>query len=295
MKKVAIVIAGAPAAALIGAYLIMAVWDRLIRSELVPNATFAWFPVVAILWGSACIISAIIFAKKRYKTAEKPRLKSQKRKSPSTTRIMIFIAISVTSCFSLRSPAYALESDITSYTSELIKLFDLFGKLDKAAADRMKQNERYLLAKEMLRLSSSLYHLTVAKNEYMHEVVWSIRRKNISPDMYMRAVVLQRAVQCVSRRLTGNGARLGALVEINGAAVEESLRKGLEAKSLNLESMINHLGFDPKSPDLEAIVIKDATKASKISNALYKMTADFAHILDPNVIPPNEATVCSEQ
>ncbi|MGM4913205.1 hypothetical protein [Rhizobium sp. 768_B6_N1_8] len=47
---------GVPAMALGGAYFLMALWTQLIRAELVPNSSFAWFPTVAIAWGAICII-----------------------------------------------------------------------------------------------------------------------------------------------------------------------------------------------------------------------------------------------
>lgn len=48
--------AGVPVVAVAGIYLIMALWDRFIRAEIIPNATFEWFPTVAILWGCASIV-----------------------------------------------------------------------------------------------------------------------------------------------------------------------------------------------------------------------------------------------
>jgi hypothetical protein len=55
MRKAIGYAAGAPMIALAGGYLIYAIWDTLIREELVGNSSFAWFPVVAVLWGCLCL------------------------------------------------------------------------------------------------------------------------------------------------------------------------------------------------------------------------------------------------
>ena len=46
---------GAPAIAVAGGFLIYAVWDTLILQEIVSNASLAWFPAIAVLWGCLCL------------------------------------------------------------------------------------------------------------------------------------------------------------------------------------------------------------------------------------------------
>jgi hypothetical protein len=46
---------GTPVTALAGAYLIYAVWDTLIRHDIVPNSSLGWFPALAVLWGCLCL------------------------------------------------------------------------------------------------------------------------------------------------------------------------------------------------------------------------------------------------
>jgi hypothetical protein len=51
---------GTPAIAVAGGYLIFALWDTLIRAEIVPNPSLAWFPLVAVLWGCLCLIVSVL-------------------------------------------------------------------------------------------------------------------------------------------------------------------------------------------------------------------------------------------
>jgi hypothetical protein len=55
MRKEAAYAAGIPLFALASIYVIYAVWDQLIRAEFVSNASFSWFPIVAVVWGCVCI------------------------------------------------------------------------------------------------------------------------------------------------------------------------------------------------------------------------------------------------
>lgn len=48
-------IAGTPTIALAGGYLVYAAWDTLIRQEMLPRSSLAWFPLVAVLWGCLCV------------------------------------------------------------------------------------------------------------------------------------------------------------------------------------------------------------------------------------------------
>ena len=53
-------LAGAPTIAVAGGYLIYAVWDTLIRQEVVPNSTLALFPVVAVLLLCLCLGAGVL-------------------------------------------------------------------------------------------------------------------------------------------------------------------------------------------------------------------------------------------
>lgn len=42
-------------AMLIGTYFIYAMWNQLILAEIVRNSSLEWFPIVAVIWGAACL------------------------------------------------------------------------------------------------------------------------------------------------------------------------------------------------------------------------------------------------
>lgn len=46
---------GTPTTASAGGFLIYAVWDTLVRQEIVANSTLTLFPVVAVVWGCLCL------------------------------------------------------------------------------------------------------------------------------------------------------------------------------------------------------------------------------------------------
>ncbi len=66
--------AGTSVIALAGGDLIYAIWDTLIREELVRNSSFTWFPVVAVLWGSVCLgVGGLRYRRRSQPHASQPR------------------------------------------------------------------------------------------------------------------------------------------------------------------------------------------------------------------------------
>jgi hypothetical protein len=76
------------------------------------------------------------------------------------TGFRLFIGLAL---LSAGASAVAVENPLSTYTRTLVDLMNVFGKLDRAAADRMMENERYLLARLMLRMSNGFYALMYAK------------------------------------------------------------------------------------------------------------------------------------
>src|SRR5271169_457652 len=115
---------------------------------------------------------------------------------------------------------------LAEFTKQLVELMGIWSQLNQATADRMKENERYLLAKAMLRLSSGFYALKVAKEDFVASIKAVPADGSIDFSLYIPAVdKLNSAITCFSKQLTGQGARLGALSGIDGATVESNLRK----------------------------------------------------------------------
>ena len=86
---------------------------------------------------------------------------------------------------------------------------------------------------------------------------------------------------------------IGALSEIDGAVVEGNLRKGLQEKVADLRQVVNDLGLGSQtSEELKAAIIRDGSKAKEAADNLYRKTAEFAHILDPNVVAPERPEPC---
>lgn len=181
------------------------------------------------------------------------------------------------------------EDSLTSYTEQLVKLVGLFSELDQTVADRMNANERYIMAKHMLRLSSNFYYLMLRKDDLMRAVYKSAMEfHGSSPDLYSSTVFIKSELRCLSKSLQGDGARIGALVGFDGPSVEEGLRITLQNKILNIDDLVYQLGLGHNSPDLKQLIINDAEAAHKASHTLYVKTAEFAHVLDPSVIPPEK-------
>lgn len=76
--------AALPVGALGGGYIIFVVWDRLIRSEIIPNATLAWFPTVALIWGCIWLVAAVsVTHLQARRPAPRSRRKAETRKAKS--------------------------------------------------------------------------------------------------------------------------------------------------------------------------------------------------------------------
>jgi hypothetical protein len=177
---------------------------------------------------------------------------------------------------------------LSSYTKQLIDLTNLFQKLDKATAERMAANERYLMAKAMLRLSGGFYSLKRDKAQFVRAALRSIEWNNRgAPGMYESAAILQGTLDCLAAQFHKDGSRIGALVGFDGPSVSQQFEVLLEKKADSVDRIIHELGFDPKTPNLTDAIVKDAQAAWDAADALYRKTAEFAHVLDPSVIPPD--------
>lgn len=212
--------------------------------------------------------------------------------TPTVFRLFIVLALLSPSALTV-----AAENPLSTYTITLTDLLKVFSKLNIAVADQMKENERYVLAKWMLNLSSGFYGLMNAKaglTKAMEES--SVPGASINYSTYVPAVQkLQKEVECVSAQLKDRGARIGALREIDGASVESNLRRGLEEKVVDLKKVVRDMGMEPSASDglaLKATIEADGEKARQTAEQLYKMTAEFAHLLDPTVIAPEHPGPC---
>ena len=206
----------------------------------------------------------------------------------------MILAIRLIVVLSLVLPIGAIAASrqpLTSYTRQLIELLNLFKKLDEAAATRMAENERYLMAKAMLRLSSAFYRLRNDKEELVRQIERG-RRHGDRADVAHAVFALRSTVRCLSAQLNDKGARIGALVGFDGPAVEEQLREGLQGKILTLDDLLEDLGLSPRTPNLDEAIVNDARAAQKAADALYRRTAEFAHVLDPSVVAPQHFERC---
>ena len=177
---------------------------------------------------------------------------------------------------------------LSDYTQQLIDLMAFWGQLNQKVADRMQQNERYLLAKAMLRMSSGFYALKIAKDGLLASIEAEPANGTIDYGSYVPAVQKQQAaVECFMKQLNGEGARLGVMTEINGQEIETSLRRGLEEKVADLRQVARDLDVrtnDQDLPALKATLIKDANAAVAAADYLQRKSAEFAHILDPSAV-----------
>jgi hypothetical protein len=179
------------------------------------------------------------------------------------------------------------DNPLSHFTKQLVDLMGLWSQLNQAVADRMKQDERYVLAKAMLRLSSGFYALKVAKEDFVASIRAAPTNGTIDYRTFLPAVQkLEGAVTCFKKQLTDQGARLGTLTEINGKDVEANLRKGLEGKVAGLEQVAKDLDLSSGNQsveELKASIIKDGNSAAA-ADYLQQKSAEFAHVLDPSVI-----------
>jgi hypothetical protein len=273
MRQEAVYAAAIPLFALGSIYIIYAVWDQLSRAEIVSIASLSWLPTVAVVWGCVCT----------------ERLTHMKRTAfRLITGLVLLLPVAST---------VAAENPLSTYTRTLIDLMNVFGKLNQAVADRMKEDERYVLARLMSRLSTGFYALMNAKGDFAKALEDSAAPgASIDYGTYVPAVQkLQQAVACLSAQFKDKGARIGALSEIDGTSVESNLRKGLEEKADDLKKVVQDLGMNPSGSDrlvLKATIMADGEKAREAAERLYKMTAEFAHVLDPTVIAPDRPPPC---
>lgn len=180
------------------------------------------------------------------------------------------------------------DKPLSNYTEQLIELMGFWAKLNQAVAGRMNQNERYLLAKAMLRMSSGFYALKISKDGLVASIEAEPSNGAIDYSSYVPAVQkLQVAVQCFMAQLNSEGARLGVMTEVNGTDIETNLRKGLEEKVADLRQVAKDLDIRTDSQDvatLKATLIKDGNAAVAAADYLQRKSAEFAHILDPSAV-----------
>jgi hypothetical protein len=199
-----------------------------------------------------------------------------KRLSVGIGIVLAMVAISPPS----RSAPDDKSNSLSDFTNQLVELMGIWGKLNQATADTMKENDRYPLAKAMLRLSSGFYALKVAKKGFVASIEAVPTNGTIDYSVYVPAVQkLETAVKCFSAQLTDQGARLGALSEIDGVAVESNLRKGLEEKVADLHEVAQNLDVARGSQNiqtLKASIIADGNAAVAASDYLQRKSAGSA-------------------
>ncbi|NKM55863.1 hypothetical protein GFL21_15230 [Rhizobium anhuiense] len=197
----------------------------------------------------------------------------------------------------LQANSVAAKEPFSDYTHSLIELVNVFKKLDEVTASRIAANERHLLAKAMLRLSAAFYQLRVDKSAFYSSVYqgfasWGGR---VPPDMYQSVVILQKTERCLFKNFNDVGARLGALIDLDGQEFEATLSGELEQKSRSLASLIERLGMNPSTPDIDKLILADAKAAADAAENLYRKSAEFAHVLDPSVVPPEHPPRCHSE
>src|SRR6266478_674311 len=192
---------------------------------------------------------------------------------PTAFRLFIGLALLSPSALTV-----AAENPLSTYTRTLTDLLGVFGKLNMAVADQMKENERHVLARWMLNLSNGFYGLMNAKADLAKAMEESaVPGASINYRAYVPAVQkLQKEVECVSAQLKDKGARIGALSEIDGISVERNLRAGLEEKVNDLKKVVRDMGIELTGSDelaLKATIAADGEKARQTAERLYEMTA----------------------
>jgi hypothetical protein len=177
---------------------------------------------------------------------------------------------------------------MSSYTKQLIELMGVWGQLNQATADRMKEDERFLLAKEMLRMQAGFHALRTAKGDFVSSVQAGPEDGAIDYRAYVPAVRrLEDAVKCFLAQLTADGARLGALTGIDGQAIESNLREGLDEKVADLRQVAQDLKLAHDSQDtgtLKDRIVSDGNKAVAAAGYLQQKSGEFAHMLDPSAV-----------
>lgn len=210
-------------------------------------------------------------------------------------RAILLLCVGFHAIFSSATLPALAESPQSPYTQQLIDLLNVFSKLDKVVAERMKANERVLLAKAMVRMSSGFYTIMIAKDEFVSAIRNSADFR-IDYKTYWPAVKkLSDAAECLAKEFKDKGARIGALNEIDGETIERNLRKGTEVKvnTLRLIMQTLEIAQAPGSDvELKAVIIADGEKARDLAERLYKKAFELARGLDPNVILPDRPALC---
>lgn len=209
-------------------------------------------------------------------------------------KLLISASLALVLTLASRPPVAAESNSLSAYTKQLIQLMDVFGKLNEAVAQRMQANERHLMAKAMYRLSGGFYELRGDKNRLTNMVRYAIERDDFHPDLYGSVQSIKYTLRCMKDRFGERGGRIGALLGIDGMRVIETLEGGLEGKSRSVAALVASIGLDPKSSNLSQRVLEDAEQAEAAARFLYTKSVEFARLLDPTAIPPEQPTRCHQ-
>jgi hypothetical protein len=166
-------------------------------------------------------------------------------------------------------------SSVSTATSQLLKLIDVFKKLDDAVAKKMEENERHLLALAMVRLSSGFYGLAQAKHKFVTSVEQDQPLKN-SLEYSETVRNLQDSVTCFQEQFASDGPRMLVFTDIDGPKVAESLQHGLDVKVASLNQLARDLGIASQNGDLKEIIVRDARNAEEAANQLANEAVRFA-------------------
>jgi hypothetical protein len=194
------------------------------------------------------------------------------------------------------SIAASAADSFSAYTKSLVDLMNIYDKLDEAAAKKIAANERYLLAKAMLRLSSSFYQLKNDKSDFYDTVENSLKGDGrVPPKLYDDIQALKDTTACLSKNLNDVGARLGVAAETQGQDLETALQNDIHLKASMISEIVRELEIGSTGPDVLSTVLADAKIARDTAEQLYRKSADFAKLLDPDAVLGAEDAKCSPQ
>jgi hypothetical protein len=67
----------------------------------------------------------------------------------------------------------------------------------------------------------------------------------------------------------------------------------LNQKVQLVDELVKELGLDPLTPKLPEAVKKDGQAVEDAVQTLYEKTNEFAHVLNPSVLPPTNPPMCT--
>jgi hypothetical protein len=207
---------------------------------------------------------------------------------------MTFRRLGLMLCFSaLIQPTLADEdrSNLSSYTKSLILLAKGVDKLTNFTAERIATNERYVLAKAMVRLAGGFYALMIAKEKFVVAAELGVRegKTHFGED---ELTDLRYSLSCVSDILSGNDFRIAASMGLEGDDYARLLRQSIRGKESVLSELARDLKAAPSDPQLREKILKDGEKARDFADGLYKTAMEVAKRLDDKVPVKVNARVC---